>query len=208
MVNESPPPATSKSVLRFACSCASAAPVADDPWVAIAKQGKLNDGTKERILNSINRQPRTISQLAEELGLSAPSVHRQVAELLASELIREVDVDAGRRRSSVERYYRPGFLVVRAADRQALDPVIEEVANAFAAAFRERLPRLAETMVAAGSVDGAHEAETLPHYLYAAAVRQAREKLEAESSLPPWSEHADGSRWLWWAEEAFEPEHG
>ena len=39
--------------LHFASSCASAAPVADDPWVAIAKHGKLANGTKERILNAI-----------------------------------------------------------------------------------------------------------------------------------------------------------
>jgi hypothetical protein len=50
--------------LRFACACASAAPVAEDPWVAISQQRKLNDGTKERILNAIYREPRTVAQLA------------------------------------------------------------------------------------------------------------------------------------------------
>ncbi|HEV2066714.1 MAG TPA: winged helix-turn-helix domain-containing protein [Thermomicrobiales bacterium] len=171
-------------LLRFACSCASAAPVADDPWVAIAKQGKLNDGTKERILNSVQRQPRTVSQLAQELGLSAPSVHRHVAELLASELIREVSVDAGAQRSAVERYYCPSFLVVRAADRGALEAILKDLANEVAEAFRGRLPGLAEALRVTGLLDEAKEAETLPHYLYAAAVRLARENLEKEQVLP------------------------
>ena len=80
--------------LRFACACASAVPIAEDPWVAIVNQRKLNDGTKERILNAIYRQPRTITQLAELLGISAPAVHRHVVDMLADELIQEVDLAA------------------------------------------------------------------------------------------------------------------
>ena len=53
-------------------------PVGEDPWVAIVNQRKLNDGTKELILNAIYRQPRTITQLAELLGISVPAVHRHV----------------------------------------------------------------------------------------------------------------------------------
>src|SRR5687768_14504220 len=95
--------------LRFACSCASAAPVAADPWVAIAQQGKLADGTKELILNALHRRPRSIAQLSALLGLSPPAVHRHVAELLASELIREAPIPASQRRSPTERRYRPAF---------------------------------------------------------------------------------------------------
>jgi hypothetical protein len=32
----------------------------------------------------------------------------------------------------------------------------------------------------------------------------ARERLEADGDLPPWPVHDDGSRWVWWAEEAEE----
>src|ERR671921_2483054 len=80
--------------LRFSCACASAVPVREDPWVAIVNQRKLNDGTKELILNAIYGQPRTITQLAKLLGISAPAVHRHVGEMLTSELISEVDVTA------------------------------------------------------------------------------------------------------------------
>jgi DNA-binding transcriptional ArsR family regulator len=192
--------------LQFACSCTSAAPVADDPWVAIAKHGKLNNGTKERILNAIYRQPRTVAQLAQELGLAAPSVHRHVTELLASELIREVPVEPAERRSSLERYYRPGFPVVRAADRRALQPVLDDLAADIAAAYRARQATLAEALADTGLPDRGERVEALLHYLYATATRQARERLEAEGVLPPWPEHGDGSRWGWWAEERPERE--
>lgn len=190
--------------LHFACSCASAAPVADDPWVAIAKHGKLANGTKERILNAIYRQPRTVAQLAQELGHSAPSIHRHVAELLASELIREVPVEPAQRRSSLERYYRPGFPVVLAADRRTLQPAIEDLAADVAAAYRARQPALAAALADTGLPEREERAEALLHYLYVAATRLARERLEAEGDLPPWPEHGDGSRWLWWAEEQSE----
>jgi hypothetical protein len=49
--------------LCFSCACCSAVPIAEDPWVAIVNQRKLNDGTKELILNAIYRQPRTITPL-------------------------------------------------------------------------------------------------------------------------------------------------
>ena len=106
--------------LRFACACASAVPIAEDPWVAIVNQRKLNDGTKELILNAIYRQPRTITQLAELLGISAPAVHRHVVDMLADELIHEVHPAAGERSRGSERYYRPSFPIVLAADRAAV----------------------------------------------------------------------------------------
>src|SRR5215211_8525142 len=80
--------------LRFACACASATPIGEDPWVAIVNERKLNDGTKERILNAIYREPRTITQLGELLGISAPAVHRHIVDMLADELIEEVDLAA------------------------------------------------------------------------------------------------------------------
>src|SRR5215218_1648562 len=155
--------------LRFACACTSAAPVAEDPWVAISQQRKLNDGTKELILNALYREPRTTAQLAQLLGLSAPAVHRHVVELLVSELIREVVGPKEGRRSALERYYRPNFPVVLAADRAVLQPALA----------RTSLPARGDGF------------EALLHYLFAAAVRTARAQLEAAGELPAWPEHDD-----------------
>jgi DNA-binding transcriptional ArsR family regulator len=201
----SPEPGATRA-LRFACSCASAAPVADDPWVAIAKQGKLNDGTKELILNALHRQPRTIAQLAQLLGLSPPAVHRHITELLNSELIREVPVPPTQRRSPVERHYRPNFPVVRASDRRELQPVLEELASMIAEVFRAGQGSIATAIDRTGLLARGESVDALLHYLYTEAVRTARSRLEAEGALPPWPEHQDGSHWMWWAEEPPETE--
>ena len=192
--------------LRFACACASAVPTAADPWVAIVNQRKLNDGTKERILNAIYRQPRTITQLAELLGISAPAVHRHVVDLLADELIHEVDLAAAERSRGSERYYRPNFPVVLAADRAALQPVLDDLAAEIAAAFHRRQEALADAFAQTSLPARGEPVEMLLHYLYAAATRLARARLEGDGALPPWPAHADGSRWIWWAEEAPETE--
>jgi len=102
MVDQLAEQAADGLLLRFACSCTSAVPVDDAPWAAIAKHGKLNDGTKEQILNALYRQPRTIAQLAQQLGLSSPAIHRHITDLLASELVGEVAVVHPARRSAVD----------------------------------------------------------------------------------------------------------
>ena len=192
--------------LRFACACASAVPIAADPWVAVVNQRKLNDGTKELILNAIYRQPRTITQLAELLGISAPAVHRHVVDLLADELIREVDLAAPHRSRAIERYYRPNFPVLLSSDQATLQPAIEDLAADIAAAFHRRQEALADAFAHTSLPAREEQAEMLLHYLYATATRLARARLEADGALPPWPEHADGSRWIWWAEEAPETE--
>jgi len=192
--------------LRFACACASAFPSGEDPWVAIVNQRKLNDGTKELILNAIYRQPRTITQLAELLGISAPAVHRHIGDMLVDDLIQEVDLAAPQRSRGSERYYRPNFPVVLAADRDALQPVLEDLAADIAAVFQQRQEALANALADTSLPARGEPVELLHHYLYATATRLARARLEAAGSLPPWPEHADGSRWIWWAEEAPETE--
>src|SRR5215212_6943379 len=143
MTDQPSPSGDGAPALRFACACTSAAPVAEDPWVAISQQRKLNDGTKELILNALYRRPRTVAQLAQRLDLSPPAVHRHVGELLASELIREAEAPEDRRRSALERYYQPNFPVVLTADHAPLQPVLEELADGIAALFRDAQAPLA-----------------------------------------------------------------
>lgn len=176
--------------------------------MAIAKQRKLNDGTKELVLNALYRRPRTVAQLAQQLGLSPPAVHRHVAELLASELIREGAAPEGGRRSALEHYYRPNFPVVLAADRAAFQPVLDELANGIAAVFRTEQAALAEAFARTSLPAREESFGALLHYLSATAAPLTRERLEAAADLPPWPEHADGSRWIWWAEEPPETEVG
>jgi DNA-binding transcriptional ArsR family regulator len=201
MTDQSSPPGDGAQALRFACACTSAAPVAEDPWVAIPNQRKLSDGTKELILNVLARQPRTVAQLAQQLDLSPPAVHRHVVELSTSELIREVEAPPNGRRPGVARYYQPNFPIVRATDREVLQPVLDELADGIAALFRSRQPALERAYDQTNLPAQGESFADLLHYLYATATRTARERLEEDGTLPPWPEHADGSRWVWWADE-------
>jgi DNA-binding transcriptional ArsR family regulator len=188
--------------LRLAYSCASASDVMSAPWTAIPHPGEHQNGTKGRILNALAAQPRTIAQLAERLARKSPAVHRHVTELLASELIGEVVVPQDGRRSPVERYYQPTFPVNVAADRTTLDPMLQDLTTEIAAAFRRRQEALTEVFAQTSLPTRGQSFEMLLYYLYATAVRAARTQLEAEGALPPWPEHRDGPRWVWWEEEA------
>ena len=76
--------------LRFPCECVSSREGGySDPWAEITKHKLLPDGTKEEILNLVAREPKTISQLAEALSLSPPSVYAHVNDMMRSELLRE-----------------------------------------------------------------------------------------------------------------------
>ncbi|TMH09510.1 MAG: winged helix-turn-helix transcriptional regulator, partial [Betaproteobacteria bacterium] len=75
--------------LHFPCECVSVQHGYSDPWAGVTQNKLLNDGTKERVLNSVARQPKTIARLAKELGLSQPTVHTHINDMLKSELLRE-----------------------------------------------------------------------------------------------------------------------
>ena len=91
--------------LQFPCECFSACGGYSDPWAAIAQHGLLPNGTKELILNEVAQRPKTIAQLAKELGLSQPSIHAHIDEMTTSELLREsVEWE---KKYPTERYYEP-----------------------------------------------------------------------------------------------------
>jgi hypothetical protein len=81
---------------------------------------------------------------------------------------------------------------------------LEELAALFADAFRARQEGLSATVAHTDLAVRGDSSAALQHFLFAAAVRLAREELEATRDLPPWPEHGDGSRWVWWAEEPTE----
>lgn len=185
--------------LRFPCECVSSRSGYSEPWAAVAQRKLLPDGTKEAILNRVARQPKTIAHLAKELGLSQPSVHGHVGDLVASELLRESP--QWKKQYPAERYYEPNFPVVPAEDRAGFEalcqPLAAEVADCFEKALGTLQQRFDETSLAERGWAFADIAQCL----YAAVQRGARELLEARGTLPTASTHANGATWLFWAEE-------
>lgn len=77
-------PTTSADELKrllFPCECVSSRPDHySDPWSGVTKHKLLPDGTKEEILNLLAQEPKTISQIAEALGLQCRACIRTFAK--------------------------------------------------------------------------------------------------------------------------------
>jgi DNA-binding transcriptional ArsR family regulator len=186
--------------LCFACECVSAKRDGySDPWAAIAKNKLLPDGTKEEILNLVAREPKTISQLAEALALSPPSVHAHINDMMRSELLRESE--EWEKRYPTERYYEPNFPVVQAAERAEFDALCRTMAEQLAALFEKRRTQLERAFHQTNLSERGWEFSDIAQYLYASVQRRARTLLETRGVLPTRERHANGAEWLFWAEE-------
>src|SRR5215210_1423754 len=127
--------------LRFPCECVSSRRGGySEPWAAIAKNKLLPNGTKEEILNLLAREPKTISQLAEALNLSPPSVFTHVNDMMKSELLRESE--EWEKKYPTERYYEPNFPVFRAEECAEFEALCQEMAERVAALFEKKRPQM------------------------------------------------------------------
>ncbi len=186
--------------LRFSCECVSARRDGySDPWAAIAQNKLLPDGTKEKILNIVAREPKTISQIAESLVLSAPTVYEHISDMVKSELLRESK--EWEKRYPAERYYEPNFPVLKADEHEQFEPLCRAIGKRVADLFEEELPRLEATFQKTGVADRGWRFPDLTQYLYATMQRAAREILEDRGKLLAPEKHRNGAKWLFWAEE-------
>jgi DNA-binding transcriptional ArsR family regulator len=184
--------------LHFACECVSARGGYSDPWAGVAQNKLLPDGTKEEILNLVAREPMTIAQLADELGLARPSVHAHVGEMLASELLREsVEWE---KKYPAERYYEPNFPVISAEDRKKLAVICDQMGQEFAKLFEKRCAQLEAAFGRTTLPERAWEFRDVAQYLYACVQRRGRELLEKRGLLPGAEKHRNGAKWIFWAE--------
>lgn len=185
--------------LRFPCECVSARSGYSDPWAEVAQDKLLLDGTKEKLLNAVAREPKTVAQLAADLRLSQPTVHSHVTELMASELLCESEV--AEKRYATERYYEPNFPVVRADERAEFEAVCDAIAQRIAELFEENMPQLKRAFERTELAARGARFEDVSQYCYAGAQRAARRKLEERGLLPKRKKHANGAAWIFWAEE-------
>ena len=188
--------------LDFPCECVSARGGYSDPWSGISQKRLLPAGTKEEILCSLARAPKTIAQLARELSLSSPSVFTHVTEMVASELLREAD--GQQKRYPTERYYEPNFPVVSRTESPFFESACSELADEMASLFTQKLDLLREAFDRTTLAARGWTFEDLTHYLYARAQRGARSILEDRGALPAAASHLNGVEWVFWAEECKE----
>jgi DNA-binding transcriptional ArsR family regulator len=186
--------------LRFPCECVSGRRGGySEPWAAIAKNKLLPNGTKEEILNLLAREPKTISQLAEALNLSPPSVFAHVNDMMKSELLRESE--EWEKKYPTERYYEPNFPVFRAEECAEFEALCQEMAEKVAALFEKKRPHMERAFRQTGFASQGWELKDVTQCLYANMQRTARTLLEQRGLLSPREKHANGAEWIFWAEE-------
>lgn len=186
--------------LRFSCECVSARGKGySDPWANIAQNKLLPNGTKEEILNLVAHEPKTISQLAEALRLSPPSIHTHINDMTKSELLRESE--EWEKRYPTERYYEPNFPVVKAEEHAEFQVVCQEMAARVADLFEKVRPQLERAFNKTGLEERGWTFADIAQYLYASVQRGARELLEERGVLPLPEQHQNGVPWVFWAEE-------
>ena len=186
--------------LRFPCECVSSRPDCySDPWAEIAKKKLLPNGTKEEILNVLAQAPKTITQIAEALGLSAPSVHTHVTDMLRSELLREA-VDS-EKAYPTERYYEPNFPVFKAEECEEFRSLCEEMSKELVALFEKKRQKMERSFRKTSLSKQGWELSDVTQCLFANMYRGARTQLEQRGLLSPREKHANGAQWIFWAEE-------
>ena len=186
--------------LRFPCECVSGtAGRYSDPWAEVTKYKLLPNGTKEEIINVVAREPKTISQLAEELGLSPPSVHTHINDLMKSELLRE-SVEWEKKHPS-ERYYEPNFPVFKAKECAEFISLCDEMARQVASLFKKNRSRIESVFDRTGIKDRGWEFTDITQCLFANMQRRARSLLEDRGLMVARQERANGTSWIFWAEE-------
>jgi DNA-binding transcriptional ArsR family regulator len=186
--------------LRFPCECVSNSPGGyTDPWADVTKRKLLPNGTKEQILTLLADEPKTLSQLAQALNLSPPSVHTHINDMLKSELLRESEEFEKKHPS--ERYYEPNFPVFKAEECAEFRSLCEEMAEQLATLFEQRRAKMERAFKNTSLPEHGWKLSDVTQCLYANMYRRARTSLEERGLLAPRAKHANGAEWIFWAEE-------
>jgi DNA-binding transcriptional ArsR family regulator len=186
--------------LRFPCECVSGLQGGySDPWADVTKRKLLPNGTKEQIITLLAEEPKTISQLAQALNLSPPSVHTHINDMVQSELLRESEEFEKRHPS--ERYYEPNFPVFKTEECAEFRTLCEEMAQQLADLFEKRRASMEQAFSKTSLAAHGWEISDVTQCFYANMYRGARTLLEKRGILTPRQKHANGAEWIFWAEE-------
>jgi DNA-binding transcriptional ArsR family regulator len=184
-------------ILKYSCSCINSS---EDPWSYVSRSGSLSSETRQIIINKIYKEPKTVTQLAKEIGLSQPAIHKHVAELLKEGLIKEVEVPEGERAFKREKYYAPNFPVVLKSDLDILEPILTRIVEEIAEIIERKRDQLKIGFNKTSLPKRKWAFEDLTFFLYKKITDMTREKFEREGFFPK-VPLRNGEKWIFWAEE-------
>jgi len=184
-------------ILKFSCNCINSI---EDPWSYVSQSGVLSSETRQIIINRIYKEPKTVTQLAKEIGLSQPAIHKHVVELLKESLIKEVEVPESERAFKREKYYAPDFPVVLKSDLDVLEPILTVVVREVARIVKKNENRLKTAFNKTSLPQKQWTFEDLTFFLYRKITDLTREKFEQEGFFPEIPVR-NGEKWVFWTEE-------
>jgi DNA-binding transcriptional ArsR family regulator len=184
-------------ILKFSCNCINSI---EDPWSYVSQAGLLSSETRQIIINKIYREPKTVTQLAKEIGLSQPAIHKHVIGLSKESLIKEVEVSESERAFRREKYYAPNFPVILKSDLDILKPVLMVIVKEVVRIIEENEDRLRRGFNKTSLPKNQWAFEDLTFFLYRKITDLVREKFERDGFFPEIPVR-NGQKWVFWTEE-------
>jgi len=166
-----------------------------DPWSYISNSGILDAETRLLILEHIYKEPKTVTQLANEFGLSQPAVHRHVMDMLHVGIIREAALPENEKRFRVEKYYEPNFPVILKSDLEVFEEELEAISEQIVKLFEKEKETIKEKFEKTSFRGHGWTSDDITFYVFEKAKRIARNKLQETNFFPE-------KEWIFFAEES------
>src|SRR6266480_4676143 len=120
--------------------------------------------------------PKTVTQIAETLSLSTPSVHTHVSDMLRSELLREAV--EWEKTHPAERYYEPNFPVFKTEECAEFRALCEEMSKELVRLFEKKQKKIERAFHRTGLSERGWELSDITQCLFTNLYRGARPQLE------------------------------
>jgi hypothetical protein len=119
--------------------------------------------------------------------------------MMKSELLRESE--EWEKKYPTERYYEPNFPVFRAQECAEFKALCAEMSKELFAMFERKRKKMERAFSKTGLSKQGWELSDVTQCLYANMYRGARTLLEQHGLLSTREKHANGAKWIFWAEE-------
>jgi hypothetical protein len=186
--------------LRFPCECVSSKPGGySDPWAEITKNKLLPNGTKEEILNVLAQGPK---QLLKSQRPSA-SPHQAFTLTLATCCAANSYAKPlnGKKRTPQSAIMSRTSLYSRLTNARSFIALCEEMSKDLMKLFERKRQKIERAFRKTSLSEQGWELSDITQCLFANMYRGARSSLEQRGLLSPRAKHANGTKWIFWAEQ-------